>query len=310
MELGRQLPVATKRRTDTGNHRSGHSGLQNSLGLPRPRVECPTERRIERHSHIKRTDPTSEIRLASRAPRNKCCQYRRSSKGSGRRARILANRRKTRPRPYSSDTPNWPQPIERQVRGSAAGERPLPTPTCAWTRSRLKPPRSSQFPLATIYTKLHCAVEVTRSITSVSTQTTTLQMTQGHHLTFSFEDCVPKWLFPIVADYTLTIQLGHRRFRMATKASRATMTRTLKFALRYDPDNSLLEQTPQAGLAGGQTHRPARPTPSEGLSHSSPRLDAQPAVGCQPDANVSKRRDVNGTTPAPPPPADKTPAES
>ena len=41
------------------------------------------------------------------------------------------------------------------------------------------------------------------------------------------------------------------------------MTRTLKLALRYDPYNSLLEQTPQAGLAGGQTHRPARPTPSE-----------------------------------------------
>ena len=30
-----------------------------------------------------------------------------------------------------------------------------------------------------------------------------------------------------------------------------TMIRTLKFALRYDPDNSLLEQTPQAGLACG-----------------------------------------------------------
>ena len=26
MELGRQLPVATKRRTDTGNCRSGHRG--------------------------------------------------------------------------------------------------------------------------------------------------------------------------------------------------------------------------------------------------------------------------------------------
>ena len=41
------------------------------------------------------------------------------------------------------------------------------------------------------------------------------------------------------------------------------MTRTLKFALHYDPDTSLLEQAPQAGLAGGQTRRPARPTPSE-----------------------------------------------
>ena len=39
--------------------------------------------------------------------------------------------------------------------------------------------------------------------------------------------------------------------------------RTLKFALRYDLANSLLEQAPQAGLAGGQTRRPARPTPSE-----------------------------------------------
>ena len=67
---------------------------QNSLGLPRPRVECQTERRIERHSHIKRTDPTSEIRLANRTTRNKCCQYRRSSKGPGRRARILANRQR------------------------------------------------------------------------------------------------------------------------------------------------------------------------------------------------------------------------
>ena len=36
------------------------------------------------------------------------------------------------------------------------------------------------------------------------------------------------------------------------------MTRTLKFALRYDPDTSLLEQAPQAGLAGGQTRCPAR----------------------------------------------------
>ena len=41
------------------------------------------------------------------------------------------------------------------------------------------------------------------------------------------------------------------------------MIRTLKFALRYDLANSLLEQAPQDGLAGGQTRRPARPTPSE-----------------------------------------------
>ena len=27
----------------------------------------------------------------------------------------------------------------------------------------------------------------------------------GHYLTFSFEDCVPKWRFPIVGDYALTI---------------------------------------------------------------------------------------------------------
>ena len=42
------------------------------------------------------------------------------------------------------------------------------------------------------------------------------------------------------------------------------MTRTLKFALRYDPDNNLLEQAPQSGLAGGQTHCPARLTSSQG----------------------------------------------
>ena len=35
------------------------------------------------------------------------------------------------------------------------------------------------------------------------------------------------------------------------------MIRTLKFALRYDPDTSLLEQAPQSGLDGGQTRRPA-----------------------------------------------------
>ena len=40
------------------------------------------------------------------------------------------------------------------------------------------------------------------------------------------------------------------------------MIRTLKFALRYDPDTSLLEQASQVGLDGGQTHHPARPTPS------------------------------------------------
>ena len=36
------------------------------------------------------------------------------------------------------------------------------------------------------------------------------------------------------------------------------MILTTKFGLRYDPDNSLLEQAPQAGLAGEQAHRPAR----------------------------------------------------
>ena len=36
------------------------------------------------------------------------------------------------------------------------------------------------------------------------------------------------------------------------------MIRTLKFALRYDPHTSLLEQASQAGLAGGHGKRVAQ----------------------------------------------------
>ena len=51
--------------------------------------------------------------------------------------------------------------------------------------------------------------------------------------------------------------------RLITPAQRQEkMIRTLKFALCYDPDTSLLEQASQAGLDGGQTHHPARSTPS------------------------------------------------
>ena len=84
-----------------------------------------TKQRNRRGNPVKRADPTSEIRLASRNTNNRGCHHRRSSKGAGRRARLLA---KIRPRPCSSDIQNWP-PIGRQVRVSAAGEGPLPTPT-------------------------------------------------------------------------------------------------------------------------------------------------------------------------------------
>ena len=70
--------------------------------------------------------PRQKSRLASGTTSNRCCHYRRSSKGGRRRARLLA---KTRPRPCGSDTQNGRPPIGRQVRVSATGERPLPTPT-------------------------------------------------------------------------------------------------------------------------------------------------------------------------------------
>ena len=101
---------------------------------------------------------------------------------------------------------------------------------------------------------------------------------------------------------------------MGTKAHTTTMTRTLKFALRYDPDtnNNVGADIANPFKRADRDGAPSiRPTPPESAETPMPDPTETQDLPLEADRTVDRpAAPPSAETPMEPPPADKPPAES